>query len=103
MNLRLRNKLLYILICLNLLVMFSPSSSFALQRINQPQTFLRRSSSPGHITVIILDMSGSMEQNDPYGVRCTAAEAYIDLSDLDGQVGIITLTDGGVPANKPPH
>src|SRR5690348_11884663 len=35
----------------------------------------------GHVTVIVLDMSGSMAQNDPQGLRCSAAGAYIDLRD----------------------
>jgi archaellin len=45
----------------------------------------------GHITIIILDMSGSMGQNDPQGYRCSAANAYIDLSGANDFIGVIGL------------
>ncbi|MGH2496243.1 MAG: vWA domain-containing protein, partial [Ktedonobacteraceae bacterium] len=45
----------------------------------------------GHVTIIILDMSGSMAQNDPQGYRCSAANAYIDLSDANDSIGVIGL------------
>jgi hypothetical protein len=43
------------------------------------------------VTVIVLDMSGSMGQNDPSGIRCSAANAYIDLSGPGSFVGAIGL------------
>jgi hypothetical protein len=52
-------------------------------------------SSSGHVTVIILDMSGSMAQNDPQGLRCSAANAYIDLSGPGDFVGIVGLDGNG--------
>lgn len=56
-----------------------------------PPRVLARPTSGGHVTVIILDMSGSMAQNDPLGVRCSAANAYIDLSGPGDVVGVIDL------------
>lgn len=52
----------------------------------------------GHLTVIVLDMSGSMSTNDPLGLRCSAANAYIDLSganpaEATNYVGIIGLAN----------
>lgn len=45
----------------------------------------------GHVTIIILDMSGSMGTNDPQGYRCSAADAYIDLSGSGDYIGVIGL------------
>lgn len=47
--------------------------------------------SNGHVTIIILDMSGSMSINDPAGLRCSAANAYIDLSGNGDAIGSIGL------------
>lgn len=49
----------------------------------------------GHITVIVLDMSGSMNTNDPQGLRCSAANAYIDLSGENDFVGAVGLDNKG--------
>jgi hypothetical protein len=40
-------------------------------------------------------MSGSMAQNDPQGLRCSAANAYIDLSGPGDFVGIVGLDGNG--------
>ena len=53
----------------------------------------------GHVTVIVLDMSGSMAQNDPNGLRCSAANAYIDLSGPGDFVGVVGLDAGGGAGN----
>src|SRR2546422_5596932 len=45
----------------------------------------------GHVTIIVLDMSGSMEMNDHDGLRCSAANAYIDLSGPGDLIGVIGL------------
>lgn len=45
----------------------------------------------GHLTIFVLDMSGSMATNDPDQVRCQAAEASIDLSGPGNMIGIIGL------------
>jgi hypothetical protein len=45
------------------------------------------------VTVIVLDMSGSMAQNDPDGLRCSAANAYIDLSGPGDYIGVVGLDD----------
>jgi len=45
----------------------------------------------GQVTVIVLDMSGSMSSNDPDGLRCSAANAYISLSGVGDYVGVIGL------------
>ena len=59
-------------------------------------------SSASHVTVIVLDMSGSMTQNDPQGLRCSAANAYIDLSGPGDFVGVIGL-DNATGATGGPH
>lgn len=45
----------------------------------------------GHVTILVLDMSGSMSENDPTGLRCSAANAYIDLSGPGAYVGVVGL------------
>lgn len=50
--------------------------------------------SQGHVTILILDMSGSMGTNDPAKVRCSAANAYIDLTGPGDLVGVIGLDQG---------
>ena len=44
-----------------------------------------------HVTIMILDMSGSMQQNDPQGLRCSAANAFIDLSRAGEYIGVVGL------------
>ncbi|MGH2516870.1 MAG: vWA domain-containing protein, partial [Ktedonobacterales bacterium] len=45
----------------------------------------------GHVTIIVLDMSSSMAQNDPSGVRCSASNGYIDLSGPGDYIGAVGL------------
>ncbi|HEU5382465.1 MAG TPA: vWA domain-containing protein [Ktedonobacteraceae bacterium] len=52
-------------------------------------------SAPGSVTILVLDMSGSMATNDPDGVRCSAANAYIDLSGPGNFIGVIGLDHQG--------
>lgn len=59
----------------------------------QAATTVPRSPVSGHATIIVLDMSGSMSQNDPNGYRCSAANAYIDLSGPGNFVGVVGLDD----------
>lgn len=47
--------------------------------------------SAGQVTIIVLDMSGSMGQNDPQGIRCSAADSYIDLSGPNDFIGVVGL------------
>src|SRR5437660_873834 len=47
----------------------------------------------GHVTSLVLDMSGSMSGNDPYKVRCAAADTYISLSRPGEYVGLIGLVN----------
>lgn len=54
------------------------------------------------VTVLVLDMSGSMAQNDPDGLRCSAANAYIDLSGPGNFIGVIGL-DNSSGARGGPH
>jgi hypothetical protein len=49
----------------------------------------------GHVTILVLDMSGSMGSNDPNGLRCSAANAYIDLSGPGDFVGVVGLDNTG--------
>ncbi len=63
-------------------------------------THLHNAAAPsGHVTIIVLDMSGSMAQNDPNGLRCSAANAYIDLSGPGDFVGVVGLDAGGGSGN----
>lgn len=54
-----------------------------------------QAASAGHVTILILDMSGSMAQNDPNGLRCSAANAYIDLSGPGDYIGVVGLSGDG--------
>lgn len=56
----------------------------------------------GQVTVIVLDMSGSMSTNDPAGLRCSAANAYISLSGMGDSIGVIGL-DNSSGARGGPH
>jgi len=53
---------------------------------------------PNSLTVIVLDMSGSMATNDPRGYRCSAVDAFIDLSGPGNYISVISL-DGTKDAN----
>ncbi len=55
----------------------------------------RLASSRNSVTVIILDMSGSMQENDPAGYRCSATNAFIDLSGVGNYIGVIGLDGNG--------
>ena len=50
----------------------------------------------GHVTILILDMSGSMSSNDPEALRCSAADVYIDLGRHGDEIGVIALTSVSV-------
>jgi hypothetical protein len=54
------------------------------------------------VTILVLDMSGSMGGNDPNGLRCSAANAYIDLSGPGSFVGVVGL-DSPNGARGGPH
>ena len=47
------------------------------------------------VTILILDMSGSMTSNDPLGLRCSAARAFIDLSGPGNFIGLVDLDGTG--------
>ncbi|GHP01026.1 hypothetical protein KSF_110730 [Reticulibacter mediterranei] len=49
----------------------------------------------GSVTILVLDMSGSMAQNDPDGLRCSAANAFIDLSGPGNFIGVVGLNGDG--------
>lgn len=66
------------------------SPVFAANRQPQAVPALPRDST-GHVTIMVLDMSGSMGQNDPQGLRCSAADAYINLSGAGDVIGVIGL------------
>ncbi|HLX40086.1 MAG TPA: vWA domain-containing protein, partial [Ktedonobacteraceae bacterium] len=63
----------------------------SLAQANSTGFSLRPHDSVGHATIIVLDMSGSMGTNDPLGLRCSAANAYIDLSGLNDYIGVVGL------------
>lgn len=56
---------------------------------------------PPTVTIIILDMSGSMAGNDGPGYRCSAAKAFIDLSGVENDIGLIGLNGDGTKGG--PH
>lgn len=70
------------------------SASAPITRDRQ-KTAGRADATSGHVTVIILDMSGSMSENDPNGLRCSAANAYIDLSGPGDFIGVVGLDGSG--------
>lgn len=55
------------------------------------------------VTIIVLDMSSLMKTNDPDGLRCSATNAYIDLSGPGDLIGVVGLDnnkgDRGGPHN----
>lgn len=61
-----------------------------------------RAAAAGHVTIMVLDMSGSMAQNDPNGLRCSAANAYIDLSGPGNFIGVVGL-DNNTGKTGGPH
>ncbi len=54
-----------------------------------------RQTASGHVTILVLDMSGSMATNDNDGLRCSAANAYIDLSGPGDYIGVVGLSGDG--------
>ncbi|MBF6591375.1 MAG: hypothetical protein IVW57_12730 [Ktedonobacterales bacterium] len=74
-------------------------------RVARASARTAQASSSGHVTVIVLDMSGSMAQNDPNGLRCSATNAYVDLSGPGDYIGVIGLNNStgarGGPHNFP--
>lgn len=83
----------FALILLSMSLLFSPlvvsstaqAHTLTLKSVSVPQA------TTGHATIIVLDMSGSMGTNDPQGYRCSAADAYIDLSDVNSYIGLVGL------------
>src|SRR5579875_2193520 len=63
----------------------------------QPKRVATNSS---HVTIIVLDMSGSMTDSDPNGLRCSAANAYIDLSGVGDYIGVIGLDSSSANPNS---
>ncbi|HKS68782.1 MAG TPA: VWA domain-containing protein, partial [Ktedonobacterales bacterium] len=85
---------------LALVVLWLATALPALAAPGVPHVPVRASAAPAsHVTIIVLDMSGSMAQNDPNGLRCSAANAYIDLSGPGDFVGVVGLDAGGSAAN----
>jgi archaellin len=72
-----------------LLASIGATTSYAQSKVELGRAASRDAN--GHVTIIILDMSGSMGQNDPQGYRCSAADAYIDLSGANDLIGVIGL------------
>ncbi len=78
-----------------LVVTLSPLASLSV--LAQPASSIAPTASApaGHVTILVLDMSGSMGSNDPNGLRCSAANAYIDLSGPGDFVGVVGLDNTG--------
>src|SRR5215470_7200058 len=77
-----------------LLLVALPAPAAGAQRLT-PLTFSLPRASSSHVTVLVLDMSGSMGENDPDGLRCSAANAYIDLSGPGDFIGVVGLDNAG--------
>ncbi|MEM8529781.1 MAG: vWA domain-containing protein [Chloroflexota bacterium] len=45
--------------------------------------------------VLIIDHSGSMEENDPQFLRLAAAKLFIDLADPDDRIGVVVMSGAG--------
>lgn len=75
---------LIVLLCGSLAALVPQGTAHAQVPLAAPATV-------GHVTIIVLDMSGSMSQNDPDGLRCSAANAYIDLSGVGDAIGVVGL------------
>jgi uncharacterized protein YegL len=45
--------------------------------------------------VLVIDHSGSMEENDPQFLRLAAAKLFIDLADPRDKIGIVVMSDKG--------
>jgi hypothetical protein len=78
-----------------LVVALSPLASIPALAQPSGKTIQAASAPAGHVTILVLDMSGSMGSNDPNGLRCSAANAYIDLSGPGDFVGVVGLDNTG--------
>ncbi|HEX8032530.1 MAG TPA: vWA domain-containing protein, partial [Ktedonobacterales bacterium] len=77
-------------------VLLLPSLALAAHAAPPTTSYASQAASgAGHVTAIVLDMSGSMAQNDPAGLRCSATNAYIDLSGPGDFIGIVGLDNAG--------
>jgi von Willebrand factor type A domain len=87
-HLSLRRSIFALLFCLAGTALFALPTSAQAYRNSMPSI---PHATQGHVTIIVLDMSGSMTTNDPQGLRCSAANAYIDLSGVNDYIGIVGL------------
>lgn len=67
-------------------------------RLGASLTPLTPQNASGQVTILVLDMSGSMGNpggtgSDPDGLRCSAANAFISLSGPGQFIGVVGLTD----------
>ena len=60
-----------------------------------PAQLAAQQTTSDHVTILVLDMSGSMATNDPASLRCSAANAYIDLSGPGDFIGVVGLSGDG--------
>lgn len=73
-----------------------PNVAAASSRVEQHNTGVHgRKDNQGAVTILVLDMSGSMAQSDPDGLRCSAANAFIDLSGPGNYIGLVALDGAG--------
>ncbi|HEU5376026.1 MAG TPA: vWA domain-containing protein [Ktedonobacteraceae bacterium] len=76
------------------ILFLSGSSPFLSQntvRAHTPYPATIKDTPTGHVTILVLDMSGSMADNDQNQVRCDAAKAFIDLSGPGNMIGLIGM------------
>lgn len=67
------------------------STSQSMSQLKTALTNRSAAASTRHVTIMILDMSGSMADNDPQGLRCSAANAFISLSRAGEYIGVVGL------------
>ncbi|MHB8596823.1 MAG: vWA domain-containing protein [Ktedonobacteraceae bacterium] len=91
-TLRLLTRYSAIILCTSIVLLASLTLPLpTLAQAHSARLNARPDDSAGHATIIVLDMSGSMGTNDPLGLRCSAANAYIDLSRVNDYVGVVGL------------
>lgn len=84
----------YFLLPIVSFIIFVALANFFMPSSVKAHTIIKSTPLPdeiGHVTIIILDMSALMSTSDPGGLRCSAANSFIDLSGTDDLIGVIGL------------
>lgn len=91
-----RNAAIWLLLFLTSIFLLLPNGTLAFYHTTsqgRASSFVSARDSPSnHMTILIIDMSAAMIDDDPYQVRCDAARAFIDLSAPGNWVGLISMS-----------